>query len=130
MMMHWSMGPVAVVAAALFALPTNAAPRGLPADACATVGAGTSNAKRPGTTPRGLSADTAETMAAIDAMGGVGGAAPNADADAMLDMLTSLMGSRDDADSQAAAAMMRKQTGRSGTMSPDAQKRARAALGC
>lgn len=50
----------------------------------------------------------AQMMAEIDAMGGVGGAAPNAEAQAALDAITNLMAGRADADSQVAAAMMRK----------------------
>ena len=64
-----------------------------------------------------LSSDTAEVAAAIDGLEFVGRAAPNAEAQRALDEITSLMASRGDADSQVAAALMRKHAGGAATAS-------------
>jgi hypothetical protein len=62
--------------------------------------------------------DLAETMAAVDALEWAGGAAPNAEAQAALDAITNLIGSRSDPGSRAAAAMMRKYAGSPGGHTP------------
>jgi hypothetical protein len=68
--------------------------------------------KEPAPKPnRPLSDDTAETLAAIRAMGpGVGGSA-DPQAQALLGQLAELMESQEDADSQAAAALLRERIG-------------------
>lgn len=93
---------------------------------CATQRTATTAAEKPTAT----SADTTQVMAAIDAMGGVERAAPNAEAQAALDAITSLMAGRADPDSQAAAAMMRKYASAPGPMRTAPKKPARPARGC
>ncbi|WP_126172000.1 hypothetical protein [Altericroceibacterium xinjiangense] len=66
--------------------------------------------------------DTAQVMAALQAFQGDGQAAPNPEAQKVLDELTSLMASRTDADGQAAAEMMRKFTGRTNAPRPSTPK--------
>jgi hypothetical protein len=97
--MAYLLNAAALAAIILATGPAGAETRERPVTACA-----------PAPTPA-LPGDTAETIAAIEAMGGVGGAAPSAGAQRALDQLTSLMASRDDADSQAAAILMRKYAG-------------------
>jgi hypothetical protein len=60
---------------------------------------------------RPLSDDTAEVLAAIKAMGPGVGRAGDPQSQALLGQLAELMESRDDADSQAAAAVLREQMG-------------------
>lgn len=62
--------------------------------------------------------DLDETMAAVDALEWVGGAAPSAEAQAALDAITNLFANRTDPGSRAAAAMMRKHAGSPGASTP------------
>jgi hypothetical protein len=65
---------------------------------------------------RPISSDTADTLAAVRAMGpGVGGVS-NPQAQALLGQLAALMENEDDADSQAAGALLRERMG--GAASP------------
>jgi|GEM_PF-5994690 len=111
--------------AAIFAAPSLAAAPG----ECMVAQKAATAATPPAGKPFRPSADTAHVMAEIDAMGGVGGAAPNAEAQAALDAITNLMAGRADADSQAAAAMMRKYASPPAPR-PAAKKRMRTVPGC
>lgn len=119
-------------AACVVALATIAVPPLLaaPPTRCAPPRADVANMTAGVATRDAQTVDADRTMAAIDAMGGVGRAAPNAEAQAALDAITNLMAGRPDADSQAAAAMMRKYAASPGGTTPPPPKRVRIIAGC
>ena len=94
--MNTSLFAAAAAAAVLVGSPLAAQRQKAPAVACA---------------PRAMSSDTAAVVAEVEALDFVGAAAPSAEAQRVLNQLMSLMASRDDADSQAAAALMKKYAG-------------------
>ena len=127
--------PSRALAAAALLFVSGAAPAApgpkmaLPGDACAAMKKHMSEkpAAPAGGANRPLSADSKEVLARIAGMGDRNGsAAPNAQAQAMLDMMASMFAGRGDAESQASARMMRQMGAKpGGNVAGDM-----AALGC
>jgi hypothetical protein len=120
---------VAACAAVLVpAAPADAAPRGRPsAEACAAARHGAADPRPPA--GQALSPETAAVLAQARSAKS-GSAAPNAEAQAALNVLANLTASRGDADSLAAAEAVRAAAGRPGAAGGDAMNTALAKLGC
>ncbi len=121
---------LALLQAPALATAASPAPKGAASkDVCAAMqshmtakgGAPAAGATRP------LSAESKQMLGQLTAMGGRNGsAAPNPQAQAMLNMMASAFASRSDAESQAAAAYMRQMGAKPGTNTAADMK----ALGC
>lgn len=101
-----------------------------PSEACALLnGALTKSPEdRPPRAARPMSKDTADTFAALEAMGPAAGGTTDPAALALLGGLADMMAERDDPESRAALAMFRKLAPESSN--PAVRARGRAALGC
>jgi len=101
-----------------------------PPEVCAVLNGGPTKSPddRPARAARPMSKDTADTLAAFNAMRPAEGGVSDPAALALLGGLADMMAERDDPDSQAALAMLRKSAPQ--VSNPAVRARGRDALGC